>query len=329
MPFTLLASTLQVRNTSLERSFLDRRVLGVILLALPLCMPASARVLAEEIQFIISVSDAQGRPVTDLAREDIQMSENGVMQEVTRIRPYRAPVKLTIAVDNGPLSRDALAHYRAGLTGLVKALPGDVEVTLITTAPQPLMVVQPTTDRQRILRGVTGFAPEQESPRFTDALVEFSQRLEQELKKSGRLDFVPVLVMVSTTAIEAVSYEVPAISRALGFLKWRKAKVFVTMTSSKPEVAGMAQLNTSRQTLIAIPATELTRGRYEALAISNRLATLLPEFGEEIAALHRKHANQMLVTVQRQDGLTGPLQRPRVEVMRPGLTGLVSLDGLP
>ena len=37
--------------------------------------------------------------------------------------------QLTITVDNGPLSRDSLAHYRSGLTGLIKSLPVDVEVT--------------------------------------------------------------------------------------------------------------------------------------------------------------------------------------------------------
>jgi hypothetical protein len=46
------------------------------------------------------------------------------------------PVALTIAVDNGPLSVDALAHYRTGLTGLVHALPADMEVTLDARNPK-------------------------------------------------------------------------------------------------------------------------------------------------------------------------------------------------
>ena len=79
-------------------------------------------------------------------------------------------------VEAGLLSADALAHYRTGLTALVRALPADMEVTLITMSPQPMMVVRPTTDRIRLLRGVNGFAPQEESPRFTDTLVEFSRR---------------------------------------------------------------------------------------------------------------------------------------------------------
>jgi hypothetical protein len=297
--------------------------------ALAVSTPAGVAAQGDRFQFIISVTDAEGRPVTNLTRDDILMSEKGIEHDIIRVQPYHVPVKLTIAVDNGPLSRDALAHYRSGLTGLIKSLPVDVEVTLITTSPQPRMVVRPTTDRQQILRGVNGFAPENEAPRFTDALVEFSERLRAELQETRRLDSVPVIIMISTTVNEAVSYEVPQISRALGFLKARKAKVYMASLSERQELSGFAPLNTNRQALIGIPATELTGGRYEALSISNRLASLLPEFGREIAAVHRKHANQVLVTVERQPDVTGPLQSPRIEVKRPGLTGQVSLDGLP
>ena len=300
------------------------------MLALALIGAASTGLLAqsERFQFIVAVSDKQGRPVADIRRTEILMSENGVAHDIIKVEPYPVPVKLTLAVDNGPLSVDALGHYRTGLAGLVKALPQDVEVTLITISPQPRMVVRPTTDRVRILRGVNEFAPEQDAPRFTDALVEFSQRLEQEMKETRRLDSLPILVMISTTASEAVSYQVPEIGQALGFLKARKAKVYIT-TMSTSIGAGAARINDNRQALIGIPATELTRGRYEALASSSRLTTLLPEFGREIAALHRKHANQLLVTVQRAPDVTGPLQNPRIEVTRAGLTGQVSLDGFP
>ena len=133
-------------------------------------------------QFFVSASDAAGAPVTDLRPEDVVMSENGVRQQVVKVEPLAIPMKLTIAVDNGLDSADALAHYRSGLTGLVEALPPDVEITLITTAPQPRTVVRPTTNRTQILRGVNGFAPEQARPRFSDALVEYSERLQHEPK---------------------------------------------------------------------------------------------------------------------------------------------------
>ena len=305
-------------------------VLGVAML-----VPAATLMAQAQFQFIVSATDAQGAPVSDVTAKDVLMSENSVANQIVKVEPYRVPVKLTIAIDNGPLSAEPLAHYRTGLTAMIKALPPEVEVTIIATAPQPRMVVRPTLDRTQILRGVNGFAPEQESPRFTDTLVEFSKRYQKELEDTKKADSLPVLVMVSTTANEASSYQVPEIQKALGFLQARKAKVYVTMIPGRrsdavtADVASLNDINTNRQALIAIPATKATGGRFEALAASSRLATLLPEFGEEIAALHRKHYNQWLVTAQRQPGLTGPLQNPRIELARPGLTGAVSLDGLP
>jgi hypothetical protein len=264
--------------------------------------------------------------VTDLAPSDIVMSEKGVPNEIVKVEPFHLPVRLTLAVDNGPLSGEALAHYRTGLTGLVKALPPEVEITLITTAPQPRMVVRPTTNREQLFRGINGFAPESESPRFTDSLVEFAKRYEKELTEKKVVDSIPVLVMLSTTATEAASYEVPEINNAFKFLQARRSKVYVAMWSERQNVEGLSQLDTNRQSMLAIPIVKATQGKYEALAISNRLATLLPEWGEEIARMHIRHNNQVRVTVARK-GATGPLQDPRVEITRPGLKGVVSLDG--
>jgi hypothetical protein len=156
-------------------------------------------------QFVVSVVDQNGRPVSDLTRDEIILTEDGIADEIVKVEPFAVPIELTVAVDNGPLSADSLVHYRNGLTGLVKALPGDVEITLITMSPQPFMVVRPTTDRIRLVRGLTTFAPQADSPRFTDTLVEFSKRYETELRRTGKVDSVPVLLMVSTSVTEAVS----------------------------------------------------------------------------------------------------------------------------
>jgi hypothetical protein len=284
-----------------------------------------------QFQFVVGATDANGVPVTDLKANEVVMTENGAPATILKVEPYKVPVKLTVGIDNGPDSREALSHYRSGLKGLVDALPSDIEVTLITTAPQPRNVVRATTNRQQILRGVDGFAPDDERPRFTDTIVEFAQRLERELRdKRGVPDSLPILLMVSTTANEATSYQVPEIEKALNFLATRRARLMVTMTSTRAgDVTAVSDLNTNRQALIAIPATKATRGRYEAIAISSRLATLLPEYGREIAALHLSHINQFRVTVERANGATGPFQNLQVELSRQGLKGSVSADGLP
>jgi hypothetical protein len=204
-----------------------------------------------------------------------------------------------------------------------------MDVSLITMSPQPLTVVQHTADRNRLIRGVNGFAPQEESPRFTDTLVEFSRRYEAALKETNRIASVPVLLLVSTTAPEAVSYSSEEVTRALSFLERRRAMVHVVMLSIRRDVGAAAAINDARQTMIGIPATKVTRGRYEALSNSSRLTTLLPEMGAQIASLHRKQVNQLLVTARRQPGIRGPLQKPQIGLTRKGMTGTVSLDGLP
>lgn len=282
---------------------------------------------AQVFQFAVSATDASGKSVTDLKPDDIVMTENGVRQQVTKVEPLAVPLKLTIAVDNSRDSRDALVAYRTGLTGLVEALPADVEVTIITTAPQPRTLLRPTTNRAQILRAITGFAPDDGLPRFTDAIVEFSQRLEREARDRKIAPYVPVMVMLSTTSAEQSSYEATAVQKAANFLVARRARLNVIVVSTRTgQATSVESINAGVQAVIGIPITKATNGRYEALATSSRLATLLPEWGRDLATLHQRQANQVRVTVERAKG--GELQNPRVELARPGLNGQVTIDGV-
>lgn len=301
-----------------------RRALALLLASATLALAQD-----ENVSFVIAVSDRDGRPVSDLTRDEIVLNENGSPVEIAKVQPFTMPLAVTIAVDNGPLSADALGHYRTGLTNMLRTLPGDMEISLMTMAPQPMAVVPHTTDRTRLLRGVTLFAPQEESPRFTDTLVEFAKRYETALKETNRIASIPVLVLLSTSAPEATSYEAPEITRALSFLERRRAIVHVVMLNVRRGTSVAASINDGRQTLIGIPATKVTRGRYESISASSRLTTLLPELGGQIAALHRKHANQLLITARRPAGTRGPLRNPQIGLTRTGLTGSVSLDGLP
>ena len=275
--------------------------------------------------FVVSATDASGASVTDLRPEDVVMSEDGVRQQVVKVEPLAIPMKVTIAVDNGLESSEALGHYRAGLTGFIQALPPEVEITLITTAPQPRTVVKPTTDRTQILKGVTGFAPEQSRPRFSDALVEYSERLQREAKDRTAQPYQPILLMLSTAAIEQRSYQPKEIEKAVAFLAQRHAKVNSIVVSTRTDAAQAGSLDLTLQAIVALPTAQATGGRYEGVAVANRLATLLPEWGHDLAVLHAKQMQQVRVTVERSHG--GELKSPRIELARPGLTGKVTVDG--
>ena len=279
------------------------------------------------IQFVVGAVDKNGEPLKDLKAEEIIFNEKAGKGTVTKFEPFALPVKITIAVDNGNASGDALPHYRAGLKGFVEAFPEDVEMSLYTTSPQPRPVVRPTTDRAAILRGVNGFAPESEAPRFTDALVEWSQRLEKESKDTKIKPYVPVMLAVSTTSAESTSYQPPEIQKWMNNLVQRRARLFVSVNSTRSgDARATADMNTARQVIIAVPYTKALNGRYEAIAIFNRLQTLLPEYGKELADYHKRLTTQYLVTVQRASS-AGPVEGVAIEIAREGVTGSVSLDG--
>ena len=279
------------------------------------------------IEFVVAATDKAGNPVTDLKADEVLLTEKLGKATVVKFEPFKLPVKVTIAVDNGNQSSEAIPHYRIGLKGFVEAFPEDVEMSIYTTSPQPRAVVKPTTDRAEILRGVNGFAPESEAPRFTDALVEYSQRLDKEAKDGKVKPYIPVLVMVSTASSESTSYQPPEVQKWVNNLVQRHARLFVTVNSTRSgDARAAADMNTNRQAIIAIPTTKALNGRYEAIAIFNRLQTLLPEYGKEIADYHRRLTSQYLVSMKRAAN-TGPIEGVQIELAREGLVGSVSLDG--
>jgi len=302
--------------------------LGIIVTVGASAIAQTQQTQPNQLQVFISAVDASGAPVTDLKPEEIAMTENGQPGKVVSLERYNLPVKLTITVDNGKESITALAALRTGLTGLVEALPPDVEVTLITTAPQPSMVVRPTTDREQILRGISRFGVEpDESARFTDGLVEYAERLDKDFR-DNKLTYAPLLVMVSTSAPEASSLQRDTIEKALKTLLTRGARVSLAMTTTKPTNADAVDaLKNGRQALIATPIVKASGGKFETMVAFNGLTTLLPEWGKAIAASHMRQTTQFRAVIDRPGGATGQLNNLGMRLTRPGLNGAVSGDG--
>ena len=300
------------------------------------CLAVGAVVIASspigaqqnQLQAFISAVDANGAPVTDLKPEEIAMTENGAPGKVVSLDRFNLPVKLTIVIDNGKDSQTALSTVREGLTGLVDALPPDVEVTLVTLAPQPAMFVKPTTDRAQIARGISRFGVDpSEAPRFSDALVEYAERLDKDFKDK-KLTYAPMLVAVSTSAVESSAAQRDTIEKALKTLLTRGARVSLIMFTTKPTDADSVDgLKNGRQVLIATPIVKASRGKFETLVAFSRLTTVLPEWGKEIAFSHTRQTNQYRAVIERPGGATGPLNNLGLRLTRQGLNGSVSFDG--
>jgi formaldehyde-activating enzyme involved in methanogenesis len=303
------------------------RVLLVLTLIASGVAYAQNQVKPNQLLVFISAVDASGAPVTDLKPEEVAMTEDGAPGKVVSLDRHQLPVKLTIAIDNGKDSTTALTSLRTGLTGLVEALPPDVEVTLVTMS-QPQTVVRPTTDRAQITQGISRFGPDPRAvAKFSETLVEYSQRIDKDFKDK-KLTYVPMLVVVSTSTPELEDVQPDSIQKALNTLQTRGARVSVIMFTTTPtNTESVANMKQGRQALIAAPIVKASRGKFETLVQFNQLETVLPAWGKEIAASHTKQTNQFRAVIDRPGGATGALNKPGLKITRPGVNGTVSPDG--
>ena len=278
----------------------------------------------QQFAFFLSAADANGARVTNLSITEVAVAESGRPARVVRLDPIVMPVKVTVMVDNGLGSAQHLVQYRNGLKGFFEALPTGVEASLLTMAPQPRWVVRRTNDRVQLANGVDRISPDSGAARFIDALVEEAARIEDDNKEA--MTYFPVVVVMATTGPEGSSPRDRDLDRMIQQFQQHAARVHVVMLGTN--FTSPNTLVGARQVQVGKLLSDLTRGRYEAIAAATRIATLLPEYGELVAEAHAFQSQQYLVTVERPAGASGPLGELSMGVTRPGLTFSATPEGL-
>ena len=91
-----------------------------------------------------------------------------------------------------------LQILKDGVKGLIEALPANLEVTIVTTAPQPRFLVRPTTDKAMMIEGLARLAPDSGAGRFVESMNEATQRIEKD-----KSDHFPVIIMSGTSSGDA------------------------------------------------------------------------------------------------------------------------------
>jgi von Willebrand factor type A domain len=269
--------------------------------------------------FFASIADSAGNPVPTLAPEDLKVQENGTEGKVLKIEPIDWPITLELLVDNGTGMADLLVQIRNGLKGLVMAIPNGVEMTLISTAPQPRNIVKPTTDREAILQGIDRITPDTGAARFVEALNESAARVEKDKR-----NVFPVVVILGSTTAEGSNVLERDVQKMLQRYTARAATVHVVMLNvgarSQNSISG------ANQTIVGSAVAQQTGGRYDAIAASTRLATLLPEIGMQVAKSHARQSHQFRITLQRPNGGSGPIGDIGLST-RPGTTPTLTING--
>ncbi len=266
--------------------------------AVALCVASGDVRAQQQVQLYASVADVTGKPVATLEPADLKVLEGGVEAKVVKVEPISWPVKVQLLVDNGiGLGGQNIQSLKDGIKGLIEALPENLEVTIVTTAPQPRFLVRPTMDKAMMIEGLSRLAPDGGAGRFVESMNEATQRIEKD-----KSDHYPVIISSATSSGDANVLE-RDVKRIFERIQKRPTTVHVILLNS---TTGSAT-GGANQTQVGLSVTQATRGRYESIAVPTRLATLLPEIGKQVAASHEKQSHQFKITVERPAGKSGEL----------------------
>jgi VWFA-related protein len=115
----------------------------------------------ELINVTATVTDANGRFVSGLRKEDFRLFEDGQEQQITHFNSERVPVSLGLVVDtSGSMEGERWVSARQALNRfLFQLLDPDDEVFLYRFDNQPELIENWTTDRERIATGLARIRP--------------------------------------------------------------------------------------------------------------------------------------------------------------------------
>ena len=288
--------------------------------------------------YLLAVNE-KGTPVLDLKMSDIAIKEDVGSSTIVSVRRFGWPLKVTVLVDNGPRTRDALVHFRTGLKKFFAGLPPSVPVSLIATAPNPRWLFRETTDKVQIEKGVNLLTIDEGLGRFSDALVEYAERLDDEFSKVETTHlppYLPVLVSIATTNQDGSEVRRESNVKMIASLQKHRVWTTMIMVASSPALATSGGLpaiesNEGQNGQIAKAVQEVTRGSYVPITGSGTSALsskLLPDLAQEIALRYIKQMTQYRIVFERPVGAKGPMKNFSLALLNhPGAKIVLSTDG--
>ena len=279
----------------------------------------------QALQIFLSAVDGDGKAVSDLRTEDVAITVDGSPCKTTKFEEINWPVKLTLMVDNGPVHNDALRQLREALRLFIAELPTDMEVSIISTDPQPRFIYKAGNDRVKMLSSLDLLIPDSGAPKFIDALSEAAERINKDKtdKNKEKGNYFPVLMMVGSAGLEGSSPRDYQINKMFKQIGDNAITLHVIMQQSTTRSSDLA--SGTNQIEIGLRLTQATGGRYEAINSETRLSTLLPEYGRQIARSHQRQSHQYRITCQPTGG--GTPKQIVANTTRSGMSAALTLDG--
>jgi len=277
----------------------------------------------QPIQIFLSAVDADAKPVVDLKEEEIDIQVDGAACPIARFEAINWPTKLTVMVDNSPVFNDSLRQLRESLRAFFNAIPPSMEVTLVSTAPAPRFIYKAGNDRVKLMSSIDLLTPDSAAPRFIDALAEAADRAVKEKAGKEVKNFFPVFFIVGNNGVEGSNPRDYQVNKLFKQTLESSATVHVVMLSSSSRQLDIGA--GTNQIEVGLKLTQLTGGRYEAIAAQTRLTSLLPEFATQIANSQVRQANQYRITCQPPAG--SKPQRITAATRRDGISAALTFDG--
>ena len=255
-------------------------VKGAALLVVALALCAGPSLLAQRVQrrVYVTATDGSGTPIINLGVGEFELVENGTPREIVRATRFGGPLRIALVVDSSSAVAPLLNNLRAGLTTFLDELPGEHEITFISTGGQ-IRIRQPvTTDRQKLKTAVGLFASDGGANSIVETMMEVDQRF---LK--GAPGQWPIFV-IFTTDQGATRWE-PNYDRFNRFVSGFVAR---GGTAHAIVLHGKAGGITTE---FVMNVVENTGGFYESMAIANVLPDKMKMLAEHIDANYKAMTN--------------------------------------
>ena len=267
------------------------RFSGLATTAIALCVAATGLLAQQQIVLVATITDPTGAEVTSVDPPDVEFTEHGTAGTVVKVEAVATVVpKIQILIDNGiGIPSASLGDLRTAVKGLISALPTNVEITLVTTAPQPRMLEKPTTDRIKLLSSVDRLTPDAGTGKFVDSMYEATDRIAKDKQEGSSYTIISV-----ASSVGDLNYRENDVKQVGQRVAQKRTSVHVVIVSSLNNASGGGI-----QTDLGKGLADMSGGRFEAIAVPNRLLTLLPEVGAQVAKAVAPGAKQFRITLQR------------------------------
>ena len=250
-----------------------------------------------------SVLDKDGKPVAGLTTTDFVVREDNLAREVLRVEPATAPMQIALLVDNSARSNANIRDIREGAAEFIKAITGTAmknEVTVITVAERPTLLVDYSTDPARLLKGAI-FTQPGSGAYMLDGIFETARGFKK--REASR----PVMVAIATNGPELSNrYR----DQVIGALKDVGASLHIVMVGTPP--TDFTTNEGRERAFIFSDGTGQTGGRYDNVLAPSALGARLKQVADELT-------HQYLVTYARPQSLIPP-ERVKITAKRSDLT---------